>query len=237
LHPKGVEIVTVCLEVTGASDARRYVDAAQPQHPSLIDVAHKMDSEFGVVNIPNVLWIDEQGVIVRPAEPAWPGAGSMPRIDFAEDVRSRMRQGSMAGRIAVDRDRSTNALRDWAERGAASEFALSPEQVVARSQPRPRAVSDAAAHFELAQHLWQAGNRDRALAQFREAHRLQPDNWTYKRQAWSLVGAESAPGEWGRFVQSPLLGDEDSWPFDSDFWSDVEQLGPGEYYPNALDGP
>jgi hypothetical protein len=220
--------------VTGASEARRYVDAAQPRHPSLIDVAHKMDTEFGVVNIPNAVWIDEQGVIVRPAEPAWPGEGAMPRVEFPEAVRARMRQGSMAGRITVDRDRSLDALRDWAERGAASEYALSPEQVVTRSQPRPREASAAGAHFELAQHLWRVGNRDLALAHFRDAHRLQPENWTYKRQAWSLVGAESAPGDFGRFMQSPLLGDESAWPFDSDFWSDVEKLGPGEYYPNAM---
>jgi hypothetical protein len=28
-----------------------------------------------------------------------------------------------------------------------------------------------------------------------ECHRLQPDNWTYKRQAWSLVGRERVEGE------------------------------------------
>ena len=33
-----------------------------------------MDALFGVVNIPNVVWIDEQGIIVRPAEPGWPDA-------------------------------------------------------------------------------------------------------------------------------------------------------------------
>ena len=33
-----------------------------------------------------------------------------------------------------------------------------------------------------------------AIAHFNECHRLQPDNWTYKRQAWSLVGNERVGG-------------------------------------------
>ena len=31
-----------------------------------------MDALFGVINIPNVIWINEEGIIVRPAEPGWP---------------------------------------------------------------------------------------------------------------------------------------------------------------------
>lgn len=224
----------MCLEAMHGEEARRYVDAARPEHPSLLDVAHVMDAEFGVVNIPNAVCIDEQGVIVRPAEPAWPGPSTMPRFEMPEEVRDRMRQGSVAGLMTVDRERYAGALRDWAENGAASEYALAPEQVVARSQPRPSQVSEAAAHFELAQHLWRSDRRDAAIVHFRHAHRLQPENWTYKRQAWSLIGAETVPGDFGQFVQSPLLGDENDWPFDSDFWSDVEKLGPGEYYPSTL---
>ena len=53
------------------------------------------------------------------------------------------------------------------------------------------------------------------------AHRLQPGNWTYKRQAWSLVGNERVGGEFGRFVAGPAQGEEDDWPFVSDFRSDI----------------
>ena len=45
-------------------------------------------------------------------------------------------------------------------------------------------VAAAAACFELAQHLHRAGHPDDSVRWFREAHRLQPDNWTYRRQAW-----------------------------------------------------
>ncbi len=43
-----------------------------PTHPSLIDRHHAMAELFGVINIPNSVWIDEQGMIVRPAEAAPP---------------------------------------------------------------------------------------------------------------------------------------------------------------------
>ena len=205
-----------------------------------------MDSLFGVVNIPNVVWIDEYGMIVRPAEPGWPGGraampkglmASMPKMGRAPRAQEPPPDGpGMLGLLGSGQDRATypDAIRDWVEHGAASEFALTPEQVVERSQPRPIAVSEAAAHFELANRLWSADRRDLAIAHFNACHRLQPDNWTYKRQAWSLVGNERVGGEFGRWVQAPLEGEEAEWPFDSDFGSDVAMLQAGEYYPKTL---
>ena len=95
--------------------------------------------------------------------------------------------------------------------------------------------SEGAAHFELGCHLWQAGKQHAAFSHFNEAHRLQPDNWTYKRQAWSLVGYEQAGGGvMGRFAQNAAPGREDEWPFDSDFNRDLAKLRPGEYYPKTM---
>jgi hypothetical protein len=204
-----------------------------------------MDTLFGVVNIPNVVWIDEAGTIVRPAEAGWAGPAYMPpnmgegipRTGRAKTAPPRPeRTGPRVNAIGSgqDRERYPDAIRDWVAKGAASEHALTPAQVVARSQPRPMSVSEGAAHFELANHLWRAGNRQAAFPHFNACHRLQPDNWTYKRQAWSLVGNEAAGGEFGRFVQGPLEGQEDDWPFESDFRSDVAQLADGEYYPATL---
>ena len=72
LHPDGLEIVTVGMDTAGAEACRPFIEAASPTHPSLVDVGHVMAERFGVVNIPNGLWIDEDGVVVRPAEPAFP---------------------------------------------------------------------------------------------------------------------------------------------------------------------
>jgi hypothetical protein len=58
--------------------------------------------------------------------------------------------------------------------------------------------------------------------------------WTYKRQAWSLVGREQVPGEMGMFTQVPRPGAEADWPFIGSFDADVAELGPGQYYPKTL---
>jgi hypothetical protein len=236
VHPLGVEIVTVCLEVSGADVARPFVEKAQAEHPSLIDRAHEMDSKFGVSNIPSGIWIDERGIVVRPAEPAWPGPALQPsaRAEVQLDARQQHVRELVTDRIVSHRQRYANAVLDWANKGAASQFALSTEEVVARSQPRPPEVARAAAHFELAQHLWSAGLRDGAISHFREAHRLQPDNWTYKRQAWSLISVETHPGPRARLRQWPAEGQESAWPFESDFERDLERLPRGTYYPDTL---
>jgi len=246
LHPQGLEVVTVSLELSGPQASRPYIEAARPEHPSLLDPSHQMDTLFGVVNIPNVVWIDEQGTIVRPAEPGWPGVRKALPAQIGEAAarlgRARNAPGPPAGALdqhavltsGQDRLSYPDAVRDWVRKGADSAYVLPPDEVVARSQPRPLSTSEAAAHFELANHLWRAGRRDRALLHFNDSHRLQPDNWTYKRQAWSLVGNERAGGEYGRYVQGPVQGEEEAWPFASDFSSDVSLLGEGEYYPKTM---
>ena len=232
--------------MSGPEVSRPYIEAAHPEHPSLLDPEHRVDALFGVVNVPNVVWIDEQGTVVRPPEPGWPDGERPVPPGFYESVPQLGRvatapsptDGSVGYSAALNsgqvRTTYADAVRDWVARGPESPYALSPSEVVARSQPRPPSVSAAAAHFALAEHLWRAGQRDRAIAHFNACHRLQPDNWTYKRQAWSLVGAERVGGAVGRFAQGPLLGEEGDWPFESDFRSEVAALGEGQYYPRTL---
>ena len=43
MHPAGLEIVDICLEMAGAEVARPFVAAAASTHTSLIDQAHVMD--------------------------------------------------------------------------------------------------------------------------------------------------------------------------------------------------
>ena len=231
--------------MSGPEASRAYIDAAAPEHPSLLDPGHVVDALFGVVNIPNVVWIDERGMIVRPAEAGWPGARqefpanlmtSLPKVGRAKTAPRRP-EGAPATNVlnaGQDRTHYADAIRDWVQKGADSVYSLTPDEVIARSQPRSITESEGAAHFELANHLWSAGQRDLAIAHFNECHRLQPDNWTYKRQAWSAVSNERVGGEFGRFVQGPLRGEEDDWPFASDFRSDVAMVAEGAYYPATM---
>jgi len=216
LHPKGLEIVTVALDTGGADAARQFIEAAKPEHPSLIDAGHLLGGLLGVVNVPQAVWIDETGTIVRPPEVAYardretPSAPREPRDDLPDLFKRMIVQ---VNKIRVPRGYG-DAIRDWVEHGADSRFALTPEQVIERSRPRPPEVAQAAASFELAQHLHRNGHPDAAIPWFREAHRLQPDNWTYKRQAWSFA--------------DPFQGPNDV--YDSSWVEEVEKIGGENYY-------
>jgi hypothetical protein len=221
LHPKGLEIVTIALDVDPDA-ARAWIDQTKPDHPSLIDSAHVVDELLGVINVPNSVWIDEKGMIVRPAEPAWPDRDSPPdwqKMADSPDLPPQMRETlQLAKNIRTQPVEYMQALRDWVAKGSASKYVLSGADVIARSGKRGKAEAEAAARFELGNHLWQTGRRDLAPRHWREAHRLQPDNWTYKRNAWQLA--------------DPFQGPTDL--YDSSWANDVRKIGAENYYP-ALD--
>ncbi|TDI93152.1 MAG: TlpA family protein disulfide reductase, partial [Chloroflexi bacterium] len=54
-----------------ADDARPWIEAAGPTHPSLIDTKHLVADLYNMVNVPTILWIDEDGRIVRPNDVAY----------------------------------------------------------------------------------------------------------------------------------------------------------------------
>ncbi len=216
LHPKGLEIVAVALDTGGAEVVRPWIEAAQPTYPCLIDQAHVVDELFGIVNVPSGVWIDEEGMIVRPPETAYPKRPSfLDREIPVGATPNEIVRITEVKKLRVEADMYIAALRDWAAHGAESRFALAPEEVLRRSRPRPVEEATAAAHFELGQHLHRISRTDDAIEHFREAYRLQPDNWTYKRQAWSLL----APG------QSPME------LYGSDWLADVRKIGAENYYP------
>ena len=217
LRPQGLEIVTVALDARGAEAAGPWIDLAKPEHPSLIDETHLLDEMLGVVNVPTGVWIDERGTIVRPPEPAFPGRAVVAELPIPKEAPPRITEMLQeAAKMRIDPAAYAAALRDWAKHGADSRHVLAPEEVVARSAPRPLESSRAAASFELGQHLHRGGHPDDAVRWFREAHRLQPDNWTYKRQAWEFVDP---------ILQGP------SEQYEGDWLTDVRAAGPENYYP------
>ncbi len=230
LRPLGLEIVTVGIDAAGPDECRPFIEAAQPAHPSLVDTTHRLAELFGVVNIPNGVWIDEQGTIVRPAEPANPHPQSAERpYRPAEGLPDHMNEVlDEASRIKVD-GRYAEMVRDWAARGAASTYVLAPEEVVRRSRPRDITAAEGQAHLELGAVLWARGDRHGAEAHWREAHRLDPVNFTAKRQAWSLAVPDA--GAFARYWQGPLPGHEDEWPYESDWLGEVRSFGAEHYYP------
>ena len=211
--------MTVALD-TDIEAARPFHDVAHPTHPSLVDPAHVMVELFGMTNAPFGIWVDEAGVIVRPAEVAF--APRVPRehdgnldteaIIAALPPKQREIVEGMTANMR-DTDQYAAAMRDWAAKGAASEYSLPPDEVIERSRPRPIEVGLAAAHFELAQHLHRAGFPRDAVVHFQEAHRLDPTNWSYHREALSLVDPS-----WGQVYERDML-------------SEVAEVGVDTFYP------
>jgi hypothetical protein len=176
-----------------------------------------------VTNVPNAVWIDENGMIVRPAEPANIEHSALRDMDIPEGLPDRVHEMLVEVKeIRDDSDAYRAAIVDWVDKGADSAYALSPDEVVARSQPRGRDEAEAVACFELGQHFHHAGDEARAVHWWREAHRLDPGNWTYKRQAWSL--ATTSPGEPSDLMQGPTELYEGNW------LDDVKAIGGGGNY-------
>jgi hypothetical protein len=136
---------------------------------------------YGMVNVPNAVWIDEEGRIVRPAEPA----------GVSDAIRSRNRKtGQLPKKLArlIEHRRSFyyNAIRDWVEKGSASIYSLPSEEARNRISQNSNDDDMAAANFRMGVHLYQKGFAKDAKRYFVEAVRLKPKNWTYRRQMWNL---------------------------------------------------
>ena len=224
LIDQGVEVVTVALDTGGVAAAKPFVDMAASEHPSLVDEAHLCDELLGIVNVPMAVWIDETGTLVRPAHNAQVQVSQFRDAPIPDGLPDRLRDTLIeVKKIPGDATVYLEALRDWAAKGSESRYALTPDEVIAKSQPRPREYAEAAAAFELGQHLYRSGRRDAAVAWFRRAHELHPDNWTYKRQAWTL--ATTKDGELSDLLQGPTDLYEGNW------LSDIQRLGAENYYP------
>jgi hypothetical protein len=93
------------MDVDGADSARQWVEEAGAEHPSLVDTDHQLDALFGVVNVPNVIWIDEDGLVVRPPEPGWAAPVQIPEwlsSRLEEQVRKALEDAAAEEREPVD---------------------------------------------------------------------------------------------------------------------------------------
>lgn len=76
------------------------------------------------------------------------------------------------------------------QKGPKSVYTLSQTELRARLKPPGKDRARADAEFALAEYLYKQGQGADAIPHFKEAQRLDPDNWNYKRQAWALSDAE-----------------------------------------------
>src|SRR5579871_2280333 len=161
-------IVSVAEDIGGAKAAGPWIDKAKPTFTALVDEKHLVSSLYGMVNVPTGVWIDEQGRIVRPNE-----------VAYVDNRYTSMHH--------IEAKPYLEAIRDWVKNGSKSAYAMKPEEVRKKLTPPNPELLQADAYFHLAQYMVTIDHGREAIPYFKEAQRLNPDSWNYKRQAWLLA--------------------------------------------------
>ena len=160
-------VITVALDKS-AEDARPFIEAAGPTHPSLIDTEHVVADLYRMVNVPTVVWIDEHGRIVRPND-----------VAFGSDKYRELT--GLAAQPHLD------ALRAWVR-----DSRLPPNtDTLKRSQTLPTPEEQLArAEFTLAWHLHRLGRTEAAERHFVRAGELAPHDFTIRRGSLPIRGID-----------------------------------------------
>ena len=200
LADQNFTVLAIAMDVAHA--ARPWIEAAQPTYPCLIDREHRVADLYNMVNVPQAVWIDESGRIVRPPE----NAGATDSLRYRDKATRQLPEDKLAERDRI-KAAYVEAVRDWVVKGPTSEHVLDAATIRARTRLPDDSVATAHAHFRLAQHLARGGNTDEAKVHFTEASRLHPDSWNIWRQgaAKDATGLAATPEFWAR-VDS--LGDQ-----------------------------
>ena len=168
LQDQNFMIITVAMESRGLKSAGGPIRRSKATYTSLIDEDHLVADLYNMVNVPQAVWIDEAGRIVRPTE--------VPGAAMSFDLRKMRRTRA----IYLD------AIRDWVRNGETSEYAFSPEEARAHLPEFTEDIALAHANFHLGRYLWEHGDRGEAMALLRTATDLNPDSWNFFRQMKNL---------------------------------------------------
>ena len=158
-------------DTNGVRDAGPWITAAHPAFTVLIDEKHLVSKLYNMVNVPTGVWLDEQGRFVRPNE-----------VAFVDD-----RFKNFTG---LDSAPYLNALKDWAEKGPKSVYAIPENKLEQKLTVNDPNALMASAEFGLGEYLYKAGHLQQAIEHFKQAQMLNPRDWNYKRQAYALSDAK-----------------------------------------------
>jgi hypothetical protein len=185
LKDDNFELLSFAQDTGGEEAAGEFYDKAEATYTTVIDERHLISTLFNMTNVPSGVWINEEGMIVRPPETAY----------------SKATELKLSGRVlSSDGDAYVNALRDWVKKGADSEFVLSPEEVTGKLAPRTNEQAQAEAYFQLATHFQSTGDMERAEIYWAKSQELRPESWNYHRQDWSFTPKEAGAKWMQKFV-------------------------------------
>ena len=208
-------IIAVAEESRGEETAREFIEAANTEFVTLIDTEHHVADLYNMVNVPQSVWIDERGTIVRPTETA--GSHDAWRAMNREDMSI---PDESAAITAKAQETYVNAVRDWAVNGAGSKHVFDAAEARAHLKLPDENVALANANFKLGRYLHAIGKIEAAEGFLKAASDLRPESWNIYRQAMNL----KALGPMG------LAADET-------FFKRVDALGAKRYYePPDLEG-
>ncbi|SHN45375.1 TlpA disulfide reductase family protein [Cryptosporangium aurantiacum] len=173
----GFTVVTIALDADRASAAPWHAEAGTT-HPALVDVDGVAADAFDIVNVPTVVWLDEDGRIVRPQD--------------SQTATDRFRDWNH-----LSADASAEALRRWVVNG---DPGLTLDQV--REHLRLPSDDDQRARAETRLASWLAtnGHADAAERHFAAAADAAPHNVALRRSAMPQRGIDPFGDEYFRLA-------------------------------------
>jgi hypothetical protein len=178
LKEHGFTVITVA-EDKSPDDAREWIEKASPSHPALIDTHHIVADRYNMVNVPTVVWIDEDGRIARPND-----------VTFGSDMFKAVHH--------IESDAHKDALRAWV-RGEAP--AMTAEQVQHHQKQPTQQEQLARAEFTLGFWLHEQGRGEAAERHFLRGGELAPHDFMIRRGSMPIRGINSMGPEFFKMTQ------------------------------------
>lgn len=143
------------------------------EFPVALDPDHRFVEAYGIINVPTVVWVDENGRVVRPHDAQFPddklmdfhGKASEPHLDA-------LRRWVIDDETPLDRDQARRGVR-----------LPTDEEQLAR------------AHHRVAAHLLRSGREEAARVHYEIAGDLAPVDWTIRRGKLPLLGDDPFFGD------------------------------------------
>jgi hypothetical protein len=168
LSAHGLVVLTVAIDQS-LDAPRLYVEDAGATHPSLVDVDHRVADLYNIVNVPTVVWIDEEGRIARPQD-----------VHYVNN--------EISGITRFHNRKPLAALRAWVS-GEAPAYA---GDAVADTKVPDDTHQEARAAFAVAWWLAQQGRSEAAERWFVRAGELAPHDFTIRRGSMPIRGIDPA---------------------------------------------